>query len=122
MHTEDPFGCDVRLVEGQYEWEGALEVFSGDQWGRVCAEDWDLNDADVVCRQLGFLGALDALSLFRFSPSELVLLAGVQCNGTEDSLCGCASNGVGPTDCPSNCFLGCEAGVVCQGKKMCSLN
>ena len=31
-----------------------LEVFNGGLWGVVCGDGWDLRDAHVACREMGF--------------------------------------------------------------------
>jgi len=46
----------VRLVGSELTTEGRLEVYytGNDTWGTVCDDDFDNNDASVICRSLGF--------------------------------------------------------------------
>ena len=48
----------VRLIGGTSPSEGRVEVFYSGVWGTVCDSQWDHRDGDVVCRQLGYLRAL----------------------------------------------------------------
>ena len=45
---------DVRLTGGRVDNEGTVEVCLDSLWGLVNDLGWDVNDATVVCRQLGY--------------------------------------------------------------------
>ena len=45
---------DVRLVGGSAQDEGRVELCSNNAWGTICDDGFDENDANVICRQLGY--------------------------------------------------------------------
>ena len=47
----------VRLIGGQSNAEGTVEICVDGVWGSVCDDSWGWDDAAVVCQQLGFQGA-----------------------------------------------------------------
>ncbi|PIK51029.1 putative deleted in malignant brain tumors 1 protein isoform X5 [Apostichopus japonicus] len=81
-----------------------------DQWGTVCDDYWDLTDATVVCRQLGYQQAEEALRYAYFGPgSGPIWMDDVHCVGHETSLDQCPHNGIGL----HNCGHGEDASVRC---------
>ena len=106
----------VRLVGGgNVESQGQVEVFHGGTWRRVCFDYWDSRDANVVCRQLGFEGALSATSSAAFGQEKgIVWMDNVNCAGNGSSLTEC-EHIQGPSAYCSRYKL---AGVVCRtGRK-----
>ena len=45
---------EVRLVEGESEWEGRLEVCLSQRWGTVSSDGWSHTNTHVICNDLGY--------------------------------------------------------------------
>ncbi|XP_074978645.1 scavenger receptor cysteine-rich domain-containing protein DMBT1 isoform X3 [Caretta caretta] len=103
--------AQLRLVNGSSRCAGRVEVFHNKKWGTICDDSWDLQDAGVVCRQLGCGTALSAPVGAHFGQgSEHIWLANVNCTGSEVALSDCRAWPWGD----SNCTHGEDAGVECS--------
>jgi len=101
----------VRLVNGSTNYEGRVEVYHNGEWGTVCDDDWDLNDAQVVCIELGFGNAVVAKhSAFYGEGSGQIWLDDLNCVGTEWTIGNCSHGGWGV----ENCNHGEDASVKCS--------
>ncbi|CAI8032258.1 Deleted in malignant brain tumors 1 protein, partial [Geodia barretti] len=105
---------DIRLADGDNEYQGRVEVCLHGNWGTVCDDGWDNRDAGVVCNQLGYTGGFpSAVSNAGFGRgSGLIFLDNVDCDGTEPNLLQCRGNEPGNHNCgPSE-----DAGVFCPAR------
>uniref|UniRef100_A0A3Q3GCS4 SRCR domain-containing protein n=1 Tax=Labrus bergylta TaxID=56723 RepID=A0A3Q3GCS4_9LABR len=103
--------AELRLAgSGSTQCSGRVEIFSGSTWGTVCDDDWDLEDAEVVCRQLNCGTALRAPGSAVFGKgTDPILLDNVACSGSERSLLDCQHDGYQNHDCTHDQ----DAGVIC---------
>ncbi|CAB4028560.1 deleted in malignant brain tumors 1 -like isoform X1 [Paramuricea clavata] len=107
---------DVRLVGGSDHNEGRVEVYYKGKWGTICHDSWDINDAEVVCRQLGFQDAESSHKYSNFGGGTgQIWLGDVKCGGRESSLFSCRHNGWGSHLCGDNHNK--DAGVRCSGSR-----
>ena len=90
----------VRLAGGFDNATGRVEVYYNGIWGTVCDRGWDIDDAHVVCTQLGFRYATSAYQSTRYGQGTgPILLHNVSCFGYESSLFSCRHDGVGNKEC-----------------------
>jgi len=101
----------VRLVNGPTKYEGRVEVYHNGEWGTVCDDGWDLNDAQVVCNELDYGKAIAARdNAYYGQGSGTVWLDSVNCLGTEYTIGICSHRGWGES------YYGhsSDAGVQCS--------
>ena len=100
----------VRLVDGPTKYEGRVEVYHNGVWGTVCDDGWDLNDAQVVCKELGYGNATAAKhGAFYGLGSGQIWLDDVNCFGNESTIRNCSHRGWGS----HNCIHAKDASVKC---------
>ncbi len=102
----------LRLSGGKGRCSGRLEVYHNAVWGSVCDDQWDISDAQVVCRQLGCGAALRADGNLIFGAGEgVVWMNRVECRGNEIHLWDCPLSLKKHTDCSRKE----HAGLTCAG-------
>ena len=118
ISLDDDRTFNVRLTGGSTPYEGRVEIFFGDSWGTVCDDQWDIDDANVVCRQLGYEHATEAPREANFGQgSGTIWMDDVQCHGAEQQLGQCVQAGWGN----SNCDHSEDASVICSGTLICTI-
>ena len=101
----------MRLTDGATENEGRIEVRQNveDWWGIVCDRWFDINDANVFCKMLGYTNGAEAIYTdSHFGHGNLDFhLDYLQCTGAEESFLDCPASPLDP------CYSGEAAGVKC---------
>lgn len=117
----------IRLIGERVDHSGRVEVrFNGDvnpKWQLICGNGWSMNEANVICRQLGLGSAQIELHLrwhdIQSSNRESrtpEILTGIKCNGNESNLSQCMMIGSRTNQCPDSyeniAGVTCSAGIV----------
>ncbi|CAM5081256.1 unnamed protein product [Eretmochelys imbricata] len=103
---------ELRLADGGSPCAGRVEVKHNNQWGMVCDDRRDVEDAEVVCKQLGCGSAVSAHVWAHFGqgsgPAWLIV---VDCDGDESALWDCKHPGWGIITYSHSA----DTGVICSG-------
>ena len=96
---------------GEVQFTMVVKVYYSEAWHTVCDDGWSLDDASVVCKQLGYSGVISVHSSAAFGEgSGGILLDDLSCNGREGNLLECSHRGIGS----HNCGHHEDAGVTCE--------
>ena len=116
ISAEVPDERSIRLVGGSSAYEGQVEMYVLGHWVPPCFSNWDLMEATVVCRQLGYPAALaiqnSAPKSFLGTRNINMWLLGLQCTGNESSMIHCSHERTLAEYCPNHLR---GASVICSG-------
>ena len=113
------FTVAVRLAGVKdIDYAGRVEVFYEGKWGKICRNEWDINDVKVVCKQLGFKSALaEFIGMNTKDENISVAMSNVGCTGQESVLASCKR-----FDGVHKCVDNKGAQALCEPSKLKSAN
>ncbi|KAK3704237.1 hypothetical protein QZH41_020491, partial [Actinostola sp. cb2023] len=104
----------IRLVGTNVSHVGQVEIQYNGAWGAVCCyyfgSGWDIRDAHVICRMLGYKAAERPIWYIEGKTTTRILMDHVGCSGKETSIAECTHKGWWSAGCSYQEL----AGVVCQ--------
>ena len=104
------FSENVRLTGGSSIYEGRVEVFVNGQWGTVCGDGIDTNEAETLCQSLGFgpYQSFTSGTTFGDSTDIPLVISDLMCSDYYDHFMKCTFNQSSPMCSPqSNLGLKC---------------
>lgn len=85
----------VRLVPGSQS--GRVEVLHNDIWGTVCIVNFDHNEANVLCKMMGFKYST---TTHTGNPGKgKIWLSDLRCKGKEEDIFSCPQAEIGVNNC-----------------------
>ncbi|KAI4886756.1 hypothetical protein NFI96_022667, partial [Prochilodus magdalenae] len=105
-------GEKPRLIDGSHLCSGRVEILLNNNWTTVCDADFDQQDAEVVCRQLGCGLPVEVLGAAAFGRGEGQVWSGeFQCRGNESQIHSCPTS----PSLKHNCSHDSDVGLTCSG-------
>ena len=100
---------NIRLTGGFTIYEGQVEIFINGQWGTVCSDGVGTNEAETLCRSLGFSHFQTISNNTRGSVYTPLAISDLSCGGYYGNFMKCTFNHSSPL-CPSvnNLHLKCH--------------
>ena len=89
-----------------------LRPASGGSWGTICDDDFDEEEASVICKMLGYpygINVPNPIAYFGWSDGGPIYMDDLHCVGDETSILDCEYRGWGKSDCGHSR----DAGIGC---------
>ena len=83
---------------------GRVDVSVDGEWGTLCNRFWDINDAKVFCKSLGYVTGFPLYTGKFKDPPKKVYETNMHCNGSESSLESCPHEGWEQPEPDKNCY------------------
>lgn len=100
---------ELFLVGGTTYASGLIEVYHNGTWGTICRNGFGMDEANIACRQLGFMRA-NSID-YSYAPGfGTIWLDNITCIGDKPSLIDCYHRPWGSHSCSHNQ----DTGVNCQ--------
>ncbi|CAH1115159.1 unnamed protein product [Psylliodes chrysocephalus] len=102
----------IKLVGGRGEFEGNVEILHEGTWGAICDDEWDITEANIICKQLGYseTNVQPTVNSYFGPARRKYWMDNIYCDGTEKEISSCRFDGWGQHDCTSSE----AAGVICE--------
>ena len=113
LHTARPFISEpirYRLAE-VLNGRGRAEIFFNGRWGTICDKYWEDVDADIFCKQAGFLYGESTFLAASGDRGTPIWMSHVECSGTETDFLQCQASW--DASIISRCSHFDDAGVIC---------
>lgn len=105
------YNAALRIAEGDSSSYGRLEICYGGEWGTICDDYFESDEANVACNQLGFMGASTYYTGAAYGRGcGSIFLDDLDCDGSESRLEHCFHRSI----CGNNCDHSQDVSVVCN--------